>query len=87
MTFAHLGKNGDQIVRMFALPANIFILQHCNRVTPAVRTTMQRFAVWPGSPSRYCVIDGEDTFRLLAAYGKCGLMCPPPNACDACGRE
>jgi hypothetical protein len=29
MTLAELGKNGDQVVRLYAEPADILVLQHC----------------------------------------------------------
>lgn len=73
MSHLHLGKAGDQLVRLFHEPASVFILQHCNQVRPAVRESMQALAVRPGRAARYCVIDGQDTYRLLAAYRKCGL--------------
>lgn len=74
MSHLHLGKAGDQLVRLFHEPASVFILQHCNQVRPTVRESMQALAVRPGRGARYCVIDGQDTYRLLAAYGKYGLL-------------
>ena len=70
MKAAHLGKNGDQIVRLTNEPAQLFILQHSHLVSPAVRATLRAFSVNPCTPRRYCVIDGPDTFRLLKAYGQ-----------------
>ena len=65
-----LGKNGDQIFRLAQSPARLLILQHCHRVSEAVRATLRAFAVAPHDPRRYCVIDGEDTFKILTGYGK-----------------
>lgn len=73
LTVAGLGKNGDQIVRLFAEPADLLILQHCHKVTPQVRSTMRAFACRFYDPRLFCIIDGYDTIRLLTAYRKCGL--------------
>lgn len=73
MTMAHLGKNGDQIDRLFTEPADLLVLQHCHQVTPPVRSAMRAYAQRVGDPRLYCVIDGFDTLRVLRAYGKCGL--------------
>jgi hypothetical protein len=68
MTLNHLGKNNDQIVRLAKEPAQVLFLQHCHEVTPAVRETLRVFAVQPGNPRRFCIIDGRDSLRLLKAY-------------------
>jgi hypothetical protein len=73
MTPALLGKNGDQIVRLFSEPAELLILQHCHQITSAVRAQMRAFATRPSEPKMFCVIDGADTVRVLRAYKKCGL--------------
>jgi hypothetical protein len=73
MTMAELGKNGDQISRLFEEPAELLVLQHCHEITPDVRKTMRAFANQMGNPRMYCVIDGYDTIRVLEAYSKCGL--------------
>jgi len=69
LTPAHLGKNGDQIVRLANEPAELLVVQHCHQVEPSVRATLRAFAVQPGRPRRFCVIDGRDTLRILQAYG------------------
>ncbi len=73
MTMADLGKNGDQINRLFAEPAELLVLQHCHEITPPVRGTMRAFAEQMGNPRLFCLINGYDTLRLLKAYGKCGF--------------
>jgi hypothetical protein len=73
MTLAELGKNGDQIGRLFDEPADLFVLQHCHEVTSAVRKTMRAFAQQMGRPRLFCIIDGYDTIRVLESYGKCGF--------------
>ncbi len=77
MTMAELGKNGDQINRLYEEPADLLVLQHCHEITPPVRRVMRAFAQQMGNPRSYCVIDGYDTLRLLTAYGKCGLGIAP----------
>jgi len=68
MTLNHLGKNNDQIVRLATEPAQVLFVQHCHEILPAVRQTLRAFAVQPGNPRRYCLIDGRDSLRLLYAY-------------------
>jgi hypothetical protein len=78
MTNADLGKNGDQINRLFAEPARLLVLQHCHQITSPVRDTMRAFAQQMGNPRLFCLIDGYDTLRVLKAYGKCGLAATAP---------
>jgi hypothetical protein len=73
MTLAQLGKNGDQIDRLFSEPADLFVLQHCHEITAPVRGAMRAYAQQIGRLRLFCVIDGYDTVRLLRAYEKCGL--------------
>jgi hypothetical protein len=73
MTLAQLGKNGDQIDRLFSEPADLFVLQHCHEITPPVRATMRAYAQQMGRLRLFCIIDGYDTKRILSAYGKCGF--------------
>lgn len=69
MTLNNLGKNNDQIVRLSSEPADVLFVQHCHEVTPPVRATLRAFAVQPGQPRRYCVIDGRDSLWFLKSYG------------------
>jgi hypothetical protein len=71
MSLNHLGKNNDQIVRLAKEPAQVLCVQHCHDVTPPVRETLRAFAVQPGNPRRFCIIDGRDSLRLLKAYDLC----------------
>ena len=68
MTIAHLGKNGDQIDRLFSEPADVLVLQHCHKVTPPVRNMMRNYATQIHNLRHFCIIDGYDTLRILAAY-------------------
>lgn len=70
MTLNSLGKNNDQICRLTQTPASLLVVQHCHDIAPAVRQTLRAFAVQPGAPRRYMLIDGRDSLRLLRAYGK-----------------
>jgi hypothetical protein len=73
MTMADLGKQGDQINRLFSEPADLLVLQHCHEITPPVRGMMRAFAQQMGNPRLFCLINGYDTLRILQAYGKCGM--------------
>ena len=73
MTIRHLGKNGDQIMRLFSEPAELLVLQHCHEVTNSVRATMRAFACDIRNPRYFAILDGYNTIRLMRAYEKCGL--------------
>lgn len=73
MTMVELGKNGDQISRLFSEPADLLVIQHCHEITSGVRATMRAFAQQIGQLRLFCIIDGYDTVRLLKAYNKCGF--------------
>jgi hypothetical protein len=77
MTPADLGKNGDQIGRLFDEPADLLFLQHCHEVTTSVRKQMRAYAERMGRPRQFCIIDGFDTIRILRAYKKCGFVADP----------
>jgi len=73
MTERSLGKNQDQIDRLFQEPADLLVLQHCHKVAPAVRSTMRAYAECRTRLRSFCIIDGFQTLRILHAYHKCGL--------------
>jgi hypothetical protein len=68
MTVRHLGKNGDQLIRLVQEPADVFFVQHCHEITPPVRTMIRALAVQPGAPRRYCCVDGRESLRFLEAF-------------------
>ena len=74
LTPGKLGKNGDQIQRLFLAPAEIFIVQYHSQIAQSVLEQMKAFAtlnsVREGKKIWYGVIDGDDTNRLMAAYPK-----------------
>ena len=77
MTPADCGKNGDQIYRLFNTPADVYVLQHCHKVSPAVRRTVEAYALTQYlRPCRYMIIDGYDTCRILKANGMLGKGAP-----------
>jgi hypothetical protein len=67
------GKNGDQLVRLFQSPADLFVLQYGGEISENVikdmegKTDLHRHKAKQGW---YCVLNGQDTARLLLAYGK-----------------
>lgn len=71
MTPRDLGKNADQIYRLFNIPAQVYILQHCHNVGAAVRKTMEAYALHRSftAPCRYVIMDGLCTAQLLRAHG------------------
>lgn len=78
MTLADLGKNGDQLLRLGSEPAELIVVQHCHSITPAIRHFLELICMRPGSRQRFCLIDGADTVRILAAYNKCGFKSDSP---------
>ena len=72
LTPGKLGRNGDQIQRLFLSPADIFIVQYHGQIDQSVVEQMKAFAtinsVRESKRVWYGVFDGDDTARLLAAY-------------------
>jgi hypothetical protein len=70
-----MGKNGDQMDRLFHQNADIYVVQHCHKFASSVRSMMRMYAT--ALPGRnFVMIDGADTYRILRAYGKCGFRAP-----------
>jgi hypothetical protein len=69
-----MGKNGDQIQRLFKTAAYVFIVQYWGQVAESVVEQMAEFAkaksATEGSLVFYGVIDGGDSNRLVKAYPK-----------------
>ncbi len=71
LTPAGLGKNGDQIQRLLAEPADIYIVQHHREIRPSVLKELEAFANDKASGGKtvyYGIIDGRDSNRLRLAY-------------------
>jgi len=66
-----MGKNGDQVQRLFDTPASIFIVQYEGEVKESIYKLMEELAkarAITGGEIFWCVIDGDATKRLRKAY-------------------
>lgn len=67
-----MGKNGDQLQRLFQEEADVFFVQHWREIRPSVIDLMRSLAiaksVTTGKPIWYGIIDGQDSERLRTAY-------------------
>ncbi len=72
MTIGHLGANGDQMTRLARSPAEILVVQHCHHVRPEVVEYLQGASSNFRQVRRFMVLDGPDTYRLLAGAGVLG---------------
>jgi hypothetical protein len=73
LTPAGMGKNGDQIQRLFTSPAQVFIVQYWHQIADSVLEQMETFAAMKSvtgeSRIYYGIIDGDDSARIVSAYG------------------
>lgn len=70
---AKMGKNGDQVNRLFEEPAEIFLVVFGGQIDPTIVSQMQAFALgraMSGARVYYGVVDGTDLARIVAAYPK-----------------
>lgn len=69
---AKMGKNGDQIQRLFQTDADLFIVQYWNRIDQSIVEQLEAFAVAKSMMTQktlyYCVIDGIDSNRIYLSY-------------------
>lgn len=69
-----MGKNGDQIQRLFRSSASVFLVQYWGQIDGSIAEQMEKIAiaksVAEGKRIYWGIIDGEDTKRLIAAYSK-----------------
>jgi hypothetical protein len=67
-----MGKNGDQIQRLFTEPAQVFVVQYWREVDSTVLEQLEALAVAKSTLARkkiwYGIIDGQDSNRLYRAY-------------------
>jgi hypothetical protein len=72
LTPGKMGKNGDQIQRLFESPAEVFIVQYCGDIDQSVLKQMESHAiaksVYTGQQIYFGIINGIDSDRLLRAY-------------------
>ncbi len=80
MEIRDCGKNGDQVVRLFQSPADLFVIQFVGNISEAViqhaHGEIARLKTH-GKEAHFVTLDGQDTARLLTAYGK---ITPPSLA-------
>jgi hypothetical protein len=68
-----MGKNGDQIQRLFASPAEVFFVQYEDEIKQSVISLMEDLArarATLGGDVLFGVIDKDATYRLRLAYPK-----------------
>jgi hypothetical protein len=73
MTIADCGRNGDQIIRLFQSPAELFVVQYVGPIDETLILDLNDKTILCRSQRltvNYLVMDGQDTARLLYAYGK-----------------
>ena len=72
LTPGKMGRNGDQIQRLFKTAASVFLVQYWGQISDSVVDQMAEFAkarsVSEGTRIHYGVIDGDDSNRLVRAY-------------------
>jgi hypothetical protein len=77
LTISDCGKNGDQLVRLVESPAQLFVVQYVGPVADAVVKDLAgkiEERRGRGKACCFCVMDGQDTARLLRAYGKLDVL-------------
>jgi hypothetical protein len=73
VNIANCGKNGDQLVRLFDSPAELFIVQFVGDIAENVIRDVEGKVEnlrRKGKNACYCIMTGLDTARVLCAYGK-----------------
>jgi hypothetical protein len=72
LTPGKMGKNGDQIQRLFLGPSEVFILQYWGQVDESVLDQKKLLAIATSFKEDrllyFGIIDGEDSGRLVRAY-------------------
>lgn len=68
----NMGKNGDQLPRLFQEDADVYLIQHWREIDPVVSEMMGSLAVaksvTTGKQIWFGTIDGKDSHRLYLAY-------------------
>lgn len=73
MEIKHCGANGDQILRLCNSPAKLFVIQFVGRISEAIVSDIGGKVLHARAQGRdvwYCIMDGQDTARVLRAYGQ-----------------
>jgi len=67
-----MGKRGDQLQRLLATSADLFLVQYWNQIDESIIDQMRRLAIaksWSENRAIYYgIIDGQDTQRIVYAY-------------------
>jgi hypothetical protein len=73
MEIGDCGKNGDQLVRLIDSPASLFVVQFVGEISENIIRDVEgkiETLKTRGKPAYYCIMNGQDTARVLHAYGK-----------------
>jgi hypothetical protein len=74
LTPGKMGKNGDQIPRLFESTADLYVVGYIREVDDRIVDLMQTHAIRNSIATNrkvsFCVIDGDDFGRLVTAYPK-----------------
>ncbi|MFH1011988.1 MAG: hypothetical protein V1784_12230 [bacterium] len=73
MDIKHCGSKGNQLVRLFDAPADLFVIQFTGRIAEMViKDVGGKVAALRGrgKQAHFLIMDGQDTARVLYAYGK-----------------
>ena len=73
MDVKHCGSKGNQLVRLFDAPADVFVVQFTGRIAEMVIKDVDgKVAALHarGKETHFLIMDGQDTARVLLAYGK-----------------
>jgi hypothetical protein len=73
LTVANFSQHGDQISKLFTEPAELVVVQHCDKVTNHVRHHLRAFATRINQLRPFLVLDGNDTVRILRHFKKLGF--------------
>lgn len=72
LTPKKLGKNGDQIQRLFRNHADVYFVQYWDQIDESVVEQMKLIATaksyYENRPIYFGEIDGQDTLRITKAY-------------------
>jgi len=72
LTPKKMGKQGDQIQRLFRTPSDIFLIQYWGQIDESIIEQMKAFAIMKSVLEEkriyYGVMDGQDTLRIVEAY-------------------
>ncbi len=73
MEIADCGKRGDQLVRLFTTPADLYVVQYVGPISDLlIKDVEGKVAVAKagGKDSHFLIMDGQDTARVLHAYAR-----------------